>query len=198
MITYTWLRRLHLACAFVLLAFVVMYFVTGYVLTHGGWFGEAKVEKRERTVTLDPGRLGAQPDEAGFAVALQEQTGIRGQRSPGRREGNGGWRFQYFRPGHLATVVVAPDLQSAQVSEQQLGWQRILVGFHRLHGYGGGWLYDIWAVLYDLASLSMIVFAVTGVWLWARLAPRHWPGLVILATGLGLTLAIAGYLLSAP
>jgi hypothetical protein len=196
--TYTLLRRLHLTCAFVLMAFVVMYFVTGYVLTHGDWFGQATVDKQERTVVLDSGRLGAQPDEAGFAAALQEQTGIRGQRSPGRREGDRSWRFQYFRPGHLATVMVSPDLRSAQVTEQHLGWQRILIGFHRLHGYGGGWLYDLWAVLYDLASLSMIVFAVTGVWLWFRLAGRYWPGLVILGAGLALTLATAGYLLLAP
>jgi hypothetical protein len=195
---YTLLRRLHLLCAFVLLAWVGMYFVTGYVLTHGGWFGEATVVKQERTVTLAAGALAGQPDEAGFAGALQAQLGVRGQRSPGRREGTGSWRFQYFRPGHLVSVVVTPDLQSAQVTEQRLGWQRVLIGLHRMHGYGGGWLYDLWAVLYDLTSVSQILFAITGVWLWYRLARRHWPGVVVLAAGLALTLATAGYLWYAP
>ena len=52
--------------------------------------------------------------------------------------------------------------------------RNILVGFHRMHGYGGGWLYNIWLVFYDLASLSLILFAVSGTYLWWRLARRRW------------------------
>ena len=48
-----------------------------------------------------------------------------------------------------------------------------LVGFHRLHGYGGGWLYDIWVVFYDLASLALILFTLTGIYLWYRLTKHR-------------------------
>jgi hypothetical protein len=63
-------------------------------------------------------------------------------------------------------------------------------GLHRLHGYGGGGLYDVWAVLYDLASLALIVFAFTGVYLWhATLRPR-WPGWLALGVGAVFTTAM--------
>ena len=43
------IRRIHLGSAFVLLGFVVMYFVTGLVVTHGAWFGEATEQVVRRT-----------------------------------------------------------------------------------------------------------------------------------------------------
>jgi len=116
-------------------------------------------------------------------------------REPGRRRKDGTWTFEFFRPGHLTEVVVSADLKSATVTEHRFGWQRVLAGFHRLHGYGGGWLYDLWAVLYDLASAAMIVFAVTGVVLWHRLARPRWPGWVLLACGLAFTASTLSYLL---
>ena len=90
---------------------------------------------------------------------------------------------------------MSADLKSAAVTEQHFGWQRVSWGFHRLHGYGGGWLYDLRGVLCDLASASMIVFSITGVVLWHRLARPRWPGWVVLACGLAFTASTLGYLL---
>jgi len=93
---------------------------------------------------------------------------------------------------------LAPDLKTAEVTEERHGWRQTLIGFHRLHGYGGGWLYDGWAVLYDLASLSMIVFAITGVWLWYKLIPNRRLGWVLLALGFSFTSALMLFFLLAP
>jgi hypothetical protein len=48
-----------------------------------------------------------------------------------------------------------------------------MVGFHRLHGYGGGNVYNVWAFFYDLASLSLILFAFTGIYLCYTLTKRQ-------------------------
>ena len=40
-----------------------------------------------------------------------------------------------------------------------------IVGFHRLHGYGDGKVYDVWVFRYDLAGISLILFAFTGIYL---------------------------------
>ena len=54
---------------------------------------------------------------------------------------------------------------SARVVTQQLGWQRTMVGFHRMHNYGDGGIYELWVLYYDLASLSLILFALIGIYL---------------------------------
>ena len=76
--------------------------------------------------------------------------------------------------------------------------RNILVGFHRMHGYGGGWLYNIWLVFYDLASLSLILFAVSGTYLWWRLARRRWLGWVLLGVSWGYATITVVYLIYAP
>jgi hypothetical protein len=190
---HIWIRRVHLACGLGLMAFVVMYFVTGYVLTRGSLFGEPRKSTVERKVEVVP--MPARPEETAFAEELQKQFGLRGQRAPARRNPDGTWRFVFFRPGYVAEARLDANLTSATITETRYGWQRVLVGFHRQHGYGGGWLYDVWAFIYDLASAAMIVFALTGVLLWHRLARPRWPGWVILGCGLAYVVATLSCLL---
>lgn len=180
------IRRIHRACAFSLLLFVMMYFITGFVLTHGSWFGEASEQEVRRTVAF-PAGVSVQPDPAGFAASLREVLDLRGKASTVQHRKDGTWRVSYFHPGHITELTVSADLTSVAAVEKRLGWQRVLVGLHRLHGYGGGALYDVWAVLFDLASASLIVFAVTGVLLWHRMLRDRRPGWLVLGAGLALT-----------
>lgn len=188
------IRRLHLVSGFVLLAFVVMYFVTGFVLTHGGLLGEATEQVVRRTEPF-PMSLSKRPGDAAFASSLGTTLGLRGKPSKVEHRKDGTWRVSYFHPGHLTEVTLPSDLGSMTVEEKRFGWQRVLIGLHRLHGYGGGGGYDVWAVMLDLASVSMILFAITGVLLWHRLARDHRPGWMILAAGFVLTASTVTYLM---
>lgn len=107
--------------------------------------------------------------------------------------------FEYMRPGTLIEVRFAVDLRTATatVLERKFGWQRTMIGFHRLHGYGGGKLYGAWAVAYDLTSAAMIVFGLTGVVLWHRLIKDRRLGWVLLTGAFLFTAATAVYLLVA-
>ena len=188
------IRRIHLTCAFLLLGFVLMYFISGHVLSHGSWFGEATEQTVRRTEPF-PAGVSAQPNAAAFASTLRENLGLRGKASTVQHRRDGTWRVTYFHPGHLTEVTVAADLASVTVEEKQFGWQRVLIGLHRLHGYGGGTFYDVWAFLFDLVSASMIVFAVTGVLLWHRMTRDRRPGWIVLATGFALTASTLTFLL---
>jgi len=185
------LRQIHLVTGFALAVFVTMYFVTGYVLTRSAWFPDSEPQVSTVSATLDPSVLPAEPGEAGYAASLQRQFDIRGQRRPGRRNSDGGWRFEFFRPGHLTRVHLSPDFRSVEIRQERFGWRQTLVGFHRLHGYGGGRLYDAWAILYDLSSGAMIVFAVTGVLMWHRMVKDRRPGWILLAASGALTFGFA-------
>ena len=187
------IRRIHLGSAFVLLGFILMYFVTGYVLTHGKWFGDAKEQVSRRTEPF-PTDLSASPDEAGFAIQLRERLGLRGKPSKVEHRADGTWRVSYSHPGSIAEVTIPADRSPLSLVEKRQGWQRILVGLHRLHGYGGGGLYTLWAVLVDVSAVSMIVFAFTGLMLWYRLTRDRRLGWGILSAGFVLTASTLAYL----
>jgi hypothetical protein len=85
-------------------------------------------------------------------------------------------------------VVVPSHSDSVTVTTKKKNFISALHQFHRIHGYHGGWNYRIWAFVYDLSAFSMIVFAITGVYLWYKTERVRWPGWLILA---GFTLFIA-------
>ena len=192
---YDAIRRIHLYTGVGLLAFVVMYFVTGYVLIHHDWFPDTPAEKstREESLASAPG---ASPEE--FSALLQRQFDLRGKRQPPVRMKDGGWKFEYFRPGVTHEAVVPPAGVRVRITTSRHSTPRTLIHFHRLHGYGGGWMYDMWMVLFDLASLSMIVFALTGIYLWYKLTRRRALGWALLAVSISFTAGTIVYLVHAP
>ena len=72
-----------------------------------------------------------------------------------------------------------------------------MVGFHRVHGYGGGWLYDFYILMMDLASVATILFGLTGLYLWYILIKKKkkW-GPIILAAGIGYTITVITLLMN--
>ena len=89
---------------------------------------------------------------------------------------------------------VPPDGQVMKVTERIHSFGQTMNVMHRFHGYGDGPMYNAWAALYDLASLSLIVFAVTGVVLWWKLTKNRLLGWICLLAGAGFTASMVIYL----
>jgi hypothetical protein len=189
----TLIRRLHLFAGLTLLVWVALYFVTGWVMVHEDWFPRRDADKQTRSLTLD-GQ--GERNSGEFVRQLETTFDIHGKRNEPVRRGDGTWRFNWIRPGHRYEVTVSATGDRADFTHVQLNGVGVLHGLHRLHGYGGGPLYDGWVVAYDVASASMILFALSGIWLWWRQsAGRRLAGWVCLATGFGFTGAMIAYLM---
>lgn len=191
---YEILRRVHLYAGLSLLVFVVMYFVTGYVLIHTDLFpgGEPAVTQRQETLEAPLPAEG----EAAFS-ALAERFGLRGKRVGPREESEGRRVFVFQGVGRKAEATVGADGLAVSLREEEGDARAGMIGLHRLHGYGGGWFYTLWAVVYDLASVAMIVFALSGIYMWYVLKRKHALGWVVLAASFGYSGAVIGYLLLA-
>jgi hypothetical protein len=188
------IRRVHVCAATAMLAPLVMYFATGYFMAHDSQQEFADARTTTRVVRL---RSGGERDSLGYAAYLQDTLALRGQpQAPVRLEG-GAWRFAYQRPGTTYEVVAGRG-DSVRVTEHREPLRRGLTGFHRLRGYGGGWAYDLWAGLVDLAALSLLAIPTTGIYLWHRQTRRHLLGWLLLGGSLGYVAANVLYLLHAP
>ncbi|MCC7263031.1 MAG: PepSY-associated TM helix domain-containing protein [Candidatus Latescibacteria bacterium] len=192
---YQIIRRIHLYTAFFLLSFVLMYFVTGYVMIHEGLLENREPQKKTRNLALK--YKGEKTPEA-YAAHLEQTYGFTGKRQPPQHREDGSWHFAYTRPGAAYEALISAAGDSVRITETQEHLRRTLVGFHRLHGYGGGLLYDIWAVCYDLASLSLILFTLSGIYLWYKLTRYHLLGWLLLVLSFALAASTIGYLLTLP
>ena len=104
-------------------------------------------------------------------------------------------RVNFHRPGSSAEAIIPNKTDSVIMTSRKGNNIAILQGFHRLHGYKGGWNYYLWAFMYDLSSLSMIVFAITGFYLWYQSEKNHFVGWLIFGSFSLFTVFVLTYLM---
>jgi hypothetical protein len=56
--------------------------------------------------------------------------------------------------------------------------------------YGGGFIYDLYVSMTDLTGISMLVFAITGIWLGLNNGKRLMAKLLVLSLAVGYTLLV--------
>jgi hypothetical protein len=179
-------RKLHLYSGLGLLAFVVMH--------------EKLFPHKDPTKTTWLEKLDYQgpPETDAWSDYLQTHFELRGKRGRVREMKDGRVSYSYFRPGYGFEVLVSADKTKAEITDTSWGFRNLMVGYHRVHGYGGSWLYYLWSFMYDLASVACIVFAVTGIVIWYPTRRYDKLGWLFLGTGFGLTTVMILYLMWAP
>ena len=188
-------RKIHLYSGLGLLSFVVMYFFTGFVMIHPGIF-----PAQDPVITSWSEKLDYQgsDDPEAWSDFLQRRFALRAQPDLSRQLEDGRVRCLYQRPGVQFEAFVSADRQTVEIKRTDWDFKRLMIGYHRVKGYNGSWLYYLWSFMYDLASTACIVFAVTGILIWYPTRRRDRLGWLFLGTGFGLTLATTLYLMYAP
>jgi len=175
---YNLVRKIHLYSGLIILAFVMMYFVSGYMMIHRPWF-LGPPSTTTQTVTLDS--IGALPIEQ-LAVEAKKRLGLGGRtfvqtQTPDMK------RFFVIRPGTTVRVDVPAGGDVVHVITQRYGVVGTLIVLHKVRGYDDQWLFNAYALFCDLSGVSMIVFAISGVYLWwKRTKNRLWGILCLTAS----------------
>lgn len=168
------LRSIHYFSSILIFAFALMYFLSGLIMSKYEWFPHGNELK---STQIKP--LNYTPDTTNIeklSEAVKSQFDISGRLVYSRNRKKE-ITLDYYRPGVRNVVTIHNDLDSATVScTKRISFGEISTRIHRLHGYHGGILYVVWAGLLDLTAISMIVFAVTGIWIWFRSRKAYQPG----------------------
>ena len=81
---------------------------------------------------------------------------------------------------------------------QRAGLVGTLIMLHKIRGYDDQVLFDLYALFCDLAGVSLILFAVSGVYLWWKRTRKHFWGIVCLGVSCAYGLGMVVYLAYAP
>lgn len=192
---YQVLRKIHLYSAFVLLVFIIMYTFTGYVIQNP-WF-DGSTEPVKSTFTRPLAYRDA-PDSIALSLYLQNEFGLNGWRGEPKRQKDGGWKFIYIHPGTTYDAVVSQAMDSVAITKTTQGFRGVMANLHRIHQYGHGFLYDVWMIFYDLTALALIVFPLTGVFLWHQLTKKRLLGWIFIFISFSFTTGSILYLFIAP
>ncbi|MGK7393330.1 MAG: PepSY-associated TM helix domain-containing protein [Candidatus Cyclobacteriaceae bacterium M3_2C_046] len=185
-------RRVHYLASLLLFMLIFTYAFTGFIMSRYEWFPHGEPE-----ITFSSHAL---PNKADTTDLDQLQSRIKNAyQIRGRFSYNFNWEkkleFHFNRPGNNTQVIFNPGLDSIQIkSEQRQTFGEIATRIHRIHGFEGGILYFIWAVMVDMSGLASLVFAITGLVIWFRISKRFWPGWIILSATLLIVLYVFFFL----
>lgn len=184
------IRRLHLFASFFLAAFILMYFVTGFVMIFENTFEreDLHVEKKKEVIS-DPHPL----SKDSLVQWSKQKFGVRGQHSV--RFDDKEAVLNFWRPGTVAEVRVSYPVDSVYVTIRKGNTYATMHHFHRLHGYHGGINYYAWAFMNDLSALSMIMFAFSGLYLWYTTEREHLAGWIVMIVSTAFTALTIIYLM---
>ena len=196
---YNAIRKIHLYSGLVILVFLMMYFVSGYVMIHRPWFGgqAGKPPPNVRTESLADYTGPREP--AALAAYVVDRFSLRGRANipPAERQPAKAIRFNVVRPGTIQQVEIPHDGDAVTITTTRENLAGVFAQLHRVHGYGGGWQWNAFVLFNDLASASCIVFALTGVYLWWKTAKRKVWGVLCLGASCAYTIGMVLYLMYA-
>jgi hypothetical protein len=169
--------------AFITMTFLVMYFVTGYLMNNWQWFDEKKPAPAVETISLK------KPDLNGSDLYehLRETLQING-RFNNSWTNKGTTYYEYQSVLKQTIVYFDSTLTSATIKVSDKNALGHITAYHRLHKYGGPIAYNFYILLMDLASLALLVFVITGVYMWLNFAKYRWLGIGFLVAGFAYTI----------
>jgi hypothetical protein len=177
---YNVIRKIHLYSGLIIVIFLMMYFVSGFMMVHRPWFLTPPPPPTTRTVTFQP--TGAQTKEQ-IAADVQKQLGLVGRIQSSYPQPKDVTLFWINHPGTMLRVDVSTKEHLVRLTTQRTGIVGTLIMLHKVSGYDDQPLFDAYAFFCDLAGAAMILFPLSGVYLWWKTTKvRVWGILCLLAS----------------
>jgi hypothetical protein len=192
---YNLIRKIHLYCGLIILIFLMMYFVSGFMMVHRPWFlspgppPTTQAFPLQSTANLDPDQL---------AANVKKQLSLTGRIQFPQSQPPGLTRFWVNRPGTMIRVDIPANEHQIHLSTQTTGLVGTLIMLHKVNGYDDQLLFDLYALFCDLAGASLILFALTGIYLWWKSTKNHTLGILCLTASIAYAAAMMLYFAYAP
>lgn len=185
--THIVIRWVHILSSFIVFGFFLMYIVTGFLITRHKLL---PVRETKGDTVQYPLTLPADIPDAELPAFLQKEFSLKGHRGLPESKDNREITIFYYRPGMEYVATIASDRKSVKIFTHPTSLRSIIVIFHRLRGYGGGFLYDLYIFMTDLTGIAIILFSVTGIYLGLRNGKQILLKLIFLCFGMGYTLLV--------
>ena len=188
---YQIVRRIHLFSGTTIMAFLMMYFVSGYIMVHRPWFVTPSPPAVTQTAPLD---AAAPANVDRLALYVKEKFKLTGRVQFPQVQPQGVKRFWVNRPGVMVRVDVPANQGRVNFTTQRVGLVGTLIMLHKVRGYDDQLVFDLYTLFCDLAGASMILFAVSGVYLWWKRTRNHTWGIVCLGASCAYGVGMVVYL----
>ena len=186
------IRRTHLYLGLSLLPWVFMYGISSLPFTHGQYFQQRDEAKKlplwnlrfERP--LDVPVPTEREEMKAFGRNLLKELGIEGPTFNVNRPNPNTVNIGSSSFLHATRVVYAVDKKKVTVEDRRFRIEQMLAGMHTRAGYEqDGFLQDSWGFMVDAACVGMVLWVLTGFYMWWGVAGHRAWGWVAILAGFG-------------
>ncbi len=187
---YNIFRKIHLYASLSIVALLLMYVVSSYLMIHHEWFQTYDQLKEELEIEVDPVEISGDNWNK-----FLTKNHVSGRLTKENINSSGDLVREYNNASAHFEVIVHEDQNLVEINVRKLNIAGTIVGFHRIRGFGGPWQYNLYAFLLDVVGISLILFAITGVVLWLKLLKNDPIAWIVLISGFVYFGVILTYLL---
>lgn len=190
--SYTIFRQIHLYSLIVLGVYILVYFVTGLTFRHYTLANEVENLPPD-TLNINLNQT-ARPEED--LVFLQDSLNLAGKRNYIDVRQDHSFQTMIMAATHRYRITVSANRDHVVVQKHITDLREKIHFYHVLHIFGGGFKYDLYLIFQDLVSISMFLFAFSGVYMWYNLMRNKWWGIISIVLGIFYLSAVMISLLS--
>ena len=181
---YPLIRSIHFYAAAVSGIFLLLYFITGFLLVKHHWFAHESAEEKMITQGVD---IPSFKTEWELAKWAKKTTQLNGKIDWINTRQNGITEVEILTPSEFHLIQLFEEQDSLIHTYHPHNPHEQITVMHRMHGYGGGRIYDFYMLGMDIACIALLLFVITGIYLWLKLLKRRWFGYLMLIAGLSYT-----------
>ncbi len=174
---YPIIKCIHLYACLSTVTIFLMFVVTSFMMMHHDAFPRQNV-KHTQEIKAAPDQL----SDNNIWSLLQEQ-GVEGRVTRKYTNDQGAWIIQFANAESNTKVTVPPDRTSLMIERTQKDRINAFIDIHRVRGYGGPWVYNMYAFLLDVLGIGLILFVITGVIMWLKLLKNSWTAWMLFLAG---------------
>ena len=183
-------KQVHLYCSLATAALLLMYILTSYMMIYHDWFKVERSEHNPLVIEVTDEEIG----EENWRRFLRTHR-INGRLIRENFNKNGDLVRTYSSAKSNTVLTIFSDKKEVQIINTELNLPGKIIGLHRLRGFGGSYMYNIYAFLLDIVGISLILFAITGVILWMKLLRHDKIAWIMLLLGFVYVGTVIGYLM---
>ena len=180
-------KRVHLYLGLFLIAFFLKYAVSGLLFAHNFGLNEFYKDKPQWTTRFERTYERPVPENADLrplAAQILEDAGLKNRSFGVYRVGKERLNintYSFFSSTRLTYFI---DQNRLLAEDKIFRWDHFLHKFHLIGGYAqDSFIADLWAFMIDLTCVAIIIWTLSGIYIWWKIQEtRRW-GTVALGGG---------------
>lgn len=184
-------RRLHVYLGIALVPWFIMYAIGAFVLNHRGlvdeWFKSDRPEWTNRFDREYHRPVPADADLRAVGFQILEDFGLANRSYWAWWQNNERKQLVVTAFKFLSTTRLTYFVDQGRVLAQDSAFRldRLFVGMHERGGYQQRpWLTKAWGLMVDIVGLAVLMWVISGLYVWWKTRRKHRTGLIVIAAGI--------------